>query len=458
MKKILLALAVLILAACGTTDSLDTKTETAKESKYSTSNRQVNATAMIDPDLEIEEFYFVCLNDKLKPKGDTVYGTPDPQKKHTYHFPKTDLKTDIALFEVVAKGKSGKASVTFNTITDLGWRNDVGVTFLSTMLVPRIKELYLKHDYPLETAKYTSLREFEREMLLQTNIFDYEDFSPLVFSYYSGQAFNYVPILWYPWYIIRGNKSPDEYQQIKTSLAESFKEDGSFNDADALVAVSDFANSSEAKSLALLDSMINTYKKEDYWGYLELKILTAGYCGIATIHYDCALTSVNSWLGIIPSQLYGFGKCSSDIAFQPITNISESSKYKDEIFYCDIKQVSGDCDTSFVWRTATALEKGIGLCYGDTAAKMDYATFDSVTYKCAPDWNWYPVITSEDFLKLEKAKSTTAKNIYFVEDRDIFMSTAYSYKRSAYQIIGFAASRCKKTERRNHFDETDKYW
>ena len=107
MKNILLALAGLILVACGTTDSLDSKTETAKESKYSTSNRQINATAMIDPDLEIEEFYFVCLNDKLKPKGDTVYGTPDPQKKHTYHFPKTDLKTDIALFEVVAKGKSG---------------------------------------------------------------------------------------------------------------------------------------------------------------------------------------------------------------------------------------------------------------------------------------------------------------------------------------------------------------
>ena len=325
-------------------------------------------------------------------------------------------------------------------------------------LVPRIKELYLKHDYPLETAKYTSLREFEKEMQLNTNIFDYEDFSPLVFMYYSGEAFNYVPILWYPWYIIRGNKSPDEYQQIKTSLAESFKEDGTFNDADALVAVSDFANSSEAKSLALLDSMINTYKKEDYWGYLELKILTAGYCGIATIHYDCSLTSVNSWLSIIPSLLYGFGKCSSDIAFQPITNINENSKYKDEIFYCDIKQVSGNCDTTFVWRTATALEKEIGLCYGDTAANMDYATVDSVRYKCAPDWNWYPVITSEDFLKLEKAKSTTAKNIYFVEDRDIFMSTAYSYKRSAYQIIGFAASRCKKTERRNHFDETDKYW
>ena len=191
---------------------------------------------------------------------------------------------------------------------------------------------------------------------------------------------------------------------------------------------------------------------------ITIAILTAGYCGIATIHYDCSLTSVNSWLGNIPSQLYGFGKCSSDIAFQPITNISESSKYKDEIFYCDIKQVSGNCDTSFVWRTATALEKEIGLCYGDTAAKMDYATFDSVTYKCAPDWNWYPVITSEDFLKLEKEKSTTAKTIYFVEDRDIFMSTAYSYKRSAYQIIGFAASRCKKTERRNHFDETDKYW
>ena len=118
MKKILLALAVLILAACGTTDSLDTKTETAKESKYSTSNRQVNATAMIDPDLEIEEFYFVCLNDKLKPKGDTVYGTPDPQKKHTYRFPKTDLKTDIALFEVVAKGKKHPSRSTPSPIWD----------------------------------------------------------------------------------------------------------------------------------------------------------------------------------------------------------------------------------------------------------------------------------------------------------------------------------------------------
>lgn len=453
MNKLLLVFtSVLLFAACGTIDSLDSKTEIASASKFGRSNRQFTATAMIDPDLEIKEFYFVSLNKKLKPTGDTIYGASDSLKKHTYRFPKTNLKTDVAFFEIIAQGKEEKTTVKFNTITELGWRNEVGVSFLSTILVPRIKELYLKHGYPLETAKYTSLHEFEKDMQLPNKIFDIEDFNPLIFPYYSEQAFNYITIFYYPWFIVRGDKSLDEYQQLKTSLAENFKESGIFTDTKALISLGDFAQSSKANDLDLIDSMINTYKNEGYLGYLETKILTAGYCAIATIHYDCSLTSINDWLYTIPMRLYGLGSCGRDNIYKSITD------YRDGLYYCDIKRVSDNCDTTFEWRNATELESKIGLCNGDSAATMNYVTLDSVQYKCAPDWNWYPAVTSDYFLKLDKENSTTANNIYFVEDRDAFMSTAYSYKRNAYQVIDFVSSRCQKTKLQKHYSESDRYW
>lgn len=458
MTRILpLLLYTLFLMSCGINDGLEEKKRPASSAKYDLDKRQITATAMIDYDLTIEEFYFTSLDENLNPVGDTIYGTADSAKGHTYKFPKTNLKSDIALFTVVAKGKSDSASVTFKTISDLGWRDETGVTFLSTILYPRIRELYLKHGYPLETAKYTSLREFEEAMHLHNDIFDFEDFSPLVFLYYSEQAFNYLPILYYPWFIIRGDLPLSAYEELKNRMAENFKDDGTFTDIEALTSIADFASSSKSSSLDNIESMITAYKKEGYWGYLEMNILTKGYCGVATIHYDCILrTIIGDWLYTIPMYLYGLGTCGSENVYEPSVNLNENSTYQGQLFYCDVETID-NCDTTFEWRKATALETKIGLCNGDSAAKMDYAQLDSVKYKCAPDWNWYPTIMYDDFLKLTKA-SFTDKNIYYVEDKDVFMSTAFSSRRYTYQMIDFASDRCKKTTLRKRYSETDKYW
>lgn len=462
MLRFLLHIALLfLLVSCGDSIGPEAHTKPVELYELGLDNRAPVGYVLAENDFTVRRFYYYAVNEKLKAVGDTVFAKP-AKDLVSFEFPARNIESETVMF-VAELQADDSVTVKLQSLTEVGRKNEFILSTASTLLTPRVMEL-MRQGYPVYTAKNMALQELQRQLNVREELFDIEDVD-VPYENYDTRCVNCdvrtictrSNFVVYAWSFVRQNNSASGYRDFLDSVKADFAEDGILNEEHVVVPIVDYGLMNLTLISRDMDSLVSSMKliwdtkysrngsgHSDSWYHRD-------YCGSMR-------QFAGDWQSKMLNHFLGFGKCNRDNLFEVLDNPFESGASQDEKFICDIRSANGHygsnvCDTSFAWRPFTQKEKDLGLCIGDTALVREiYAFKDSVKYKCAPDGNWYKVISYDELRKKFECRTT---EIYYVEDIEEYRSRAYIDRNANFQKFDVIDGECNGIKLRARWDEVD---